>query len=152
MFPFINYCNIVWGATYPTYLNSILLIQKRYLRMISHSSIYAPSAPLFMQYSILPIVKLNTYQTCLFIHKYMNRFQDLPDTFLNFFIFTTNVHSYETRHSHNSLFLPFSRTSGHQTSLCFRGPSLWSDLSVALRSIPSPLTFKRRLKDHLVFS
>ena len=59
IFPHINYCNIVWASTYPTYLTKLLIIQKRFLRMISHSNRYEPSAPLFVKYSLLPIETKN---------------------------------------------------------------------------------------------
>ena len=73
LFPYINYCNIVWAATYPTYLKSLHLIQKRFLRLISHSSRYTPSLPLFSKYQLLTIDKLNVYHTCLFIHKFVTK-------------------------------------------------------------------------------
>ena len=40
IFPHINYCNIVLAATYLIYLTKLLIIQKRFLRMISHSNGY----------------------------------------------------------------------------------------------------------------
>ena len=33
IYPYINYCNIVWAATHPSHLNRLLLIQ-RFLGMI----------------------------------------------------------------------------------------------------------------------
>ncbi len=97
LFPHLNYCNIVWAATYPTYLKKLLLLQKRFLRLISHSTRYAPSAPLFVKYQLLSVDKMNTYLTCLFIHKFIYRKQDLPITFHKFFIPITDIHSHQTR-------------------------------------------------------
>lgn len=148
LFPYINYCNIVWAATYPTYLKKLFILQKRFLRMISHSSRYAPSAPIFSKYQLLPIDKVNVFQTCLFLHKFIYRKQDL--TFNNFFISTSDVHTYQTRLCNSSLFLPFSRTSSHQFNISFRGPKLWNKLSLSLRSMPSYFLFKMQLKALLV--
>ena len=152
LYPYMNYCNLVWAATFPTYLNKPLIIQKKFLRMISHSHRYAPSEPLFRKYCILPIDKVNIYQTHLFIHKFINKKEDLPDTFQNFFIFTTDVHSHETRYSIFGLFLPSIRTKSHQFNIRFRGPRLWSDLSLPLRSISTLPVFKKTLKEHLVLT
>lgn len=43
IYPYLTYCVIVWGASYSSYLNQKLLIQKRFLRMISDSTNKAPS-------------------------------------------------------------------------------------------------------------
>ena len=150
LYPYFNYCNLVWAATFPTFLKKPLIIPKKFLRMISHSHRLAPSEPLFRRYSILPIDKLNIYQTHLFIHKFINKKEDLPDTFHNFFTFTTDIHSHVTRHSTYNLFLPPTRTNRHQFNLSFRGPRLWSDLSLPLRSIQSQPVFKKTIKEHLV--
>lgn len=76
LFPFMNYCNVVWGATSPTYLAKIVKIQKKFLRMISYSSKYAPSAPLFLRYKILSIEKVNVYLSCIFIHKFIHKINE----------------------------------------------------------------------------
>ncbi len=85
IYPYLNYCGIVWAATYLSYLNKLLMIQKRFLKTIFHANRFATSAPLFRKYSLLPIDKLNDSQTCLFIFKFLNCKQDLPVTFHNFF-------------------------------------------------------------------
>ena len=45
--PYITYCNIVWGNCGLTKTNSILLLQKRALRLITNSHYFANSEPLF---------------------------------------------------------------------------------------------------------
>ena len=67
--PYLNFCNLVWAASYANQLKKLCIIQKRFLRFISHSNRYAPSAPLFIKKNILPIHKLNIYQICLFIQQ-----------------------------------------------------------------------------------
>ncbi len=152
LFPFINYCNIVWAATYPTYLKKLIVIQKKYLRFISHSNRYAPSAPLYNKFKVLPIDKVNIYQTCLLMHKFIYRKQDLPDSFQSLFTPISHVHSFQTRHSNNNLLLPYTRTTRHQFNISFRGPKLWSDLSPSLRSMSSYSAFKKHLKRLLLLA
>lgn len=54
IFPLINYYSIVCAATYPSCLpTSLLVIQKRFFRMISHSNRQGPFAPLFRNDSLL---------------------------------------------------------------------------------------------------
>ncbi len=116
-FPF-SYINIVWAATYPTYLNKLLIIRNRFLRMIFQSTRHEPSAPLFRKYSIWPIHKLNIFRSGLYMHKFIKNKQDLPETFHNFFILSSYNHSYQTRHR-NDLHLPLCRTSSHQFNISF---------------------------------
>ncbi len=144
LFPYINYCNIVWAATYPAHINKLLIIQKRFLRMISQSTRHELSAPLFRKYSIWSIHKLSVFHSDLFTHKFINNKQDLPETFHNFYILSSHIHSYQTRHS-NGLHLLFCRTSSHQFNISFRGPKVWNDLPLFLR-LTSQSSFKRLLK------
>lgn len=99
----------------------------------------------FMNYSIIPIHKFNIYQTCLFIHKFIYRNQDLPDTSI---IFSSDVHSFRTRHSKNyNLYLATTHTSHHQFNISYRGRMLWNGWPPPLRSISSFSLFKKQLKN-----
>ena len=46
IYPYINYCNIIWSSTYVTSLNRIWLLQKRIVRVMTNSDYCAHSAPL----------------------------------------------------------------------------------------------------------
>ena len=35
IFPHVNYCNIIWGNTYASYMAKIYLLQKRAVRIIT---------------------------------------------------------------------------------------------------------------------
>ncbi len=82
-------------------------------------------------------------------HKFINDKQDLPETY-NFFILSSHIHLYQTRHS-NDRHLPFCQTSSHQFNISFRGPKVWNDPSL-LRLTSSRSSFKRLLKDDLLSS
>ena len=34
-YPYFQYCIIVWGSTYPTNLNRLILLQKRIVRIVN---------------------------------------------------------------------------------------------------------------------
>ena len=38
IYPYLNYCNIIWGSTYPTRLLSIFKIQKKIVRIMTFSN------------------------------------------------------------------------------------------------------------------
>ena len=47
IYPYLQYETIVWGSTYKTTLNRLVVLQKRIIRVITKSCFDAPSAPLF---------------------------------------------------------------------------------------------------------
>ena len=46
IYPYLNYCNIVWSTTYVTNLRRILILQKRIVRVLTNSSFLAHTASL----------------------------------------------------------------------------------------------------------
>ena len=47
IYPYLNYCNIIWGSTYPTRLHSIYKIQKKIVRIMTFSNDTEETRPLF---------------------------------------------------------------------------------------------------------
>ena len=68
--PHITYCNIVWGNSNQSKLNSILILQKKALRICTHSNYLAHTNPIFHELNILKLHDIHTYQTsiCMFKH------------------------------------------------------------------------------------
>lgn len=145
IYPHILYCNIVWGATCQTYLNKILLIQKKFLRIMSNSNRSSSSAPLFIKYNILTIFNVNIYCINIFMYKYVNMINIMPRAFNNFFMYSSDVHAYSTRRC-KDFYLPFCRTTANQSTLKYRGPSLWNHLDPTLKTKTTLNSFKRELK------
>ena len=79
----LSYCATIWGISSKHNLNRILLLQKRALRLITHSHYLQPSAPLFSQMSILPIHSIVSLQTGVFMHNcYSDRLSSSIITFI----------------------------------------------------------------------
>ena len=47
-FPYFIYCNHVWGSTYQTNLNNVVLVQKKLIRIITCSPLRAHTEPLML--------------------------------------------------------------------------------------------------------
>ena len=65
--PHLSYCNHIWGNTFKSHLKQLHILQKKSVRIITKSSFYSASAPLFKSLLILPIydlVTLNTLYSC----------------------------------------------------------------------------------------
>lgn len=61
----LSYCIDSWGWTYTTYLEPLRKLQKRSIKIITHSSHDHPSAPLFHKLQILPIDSLRQQKTAI---------------------------------------------------------------------------------------
>ena len=54
VYPYMQYCILVWGSTYPSNLNRIVLLQKRLIRIVYKASYDAHTQPFFKEHGILP--------------------------------------------------------------------------------------------------
>ena len=123
--PYITYCNIVWGNCGLTKTNSILLLQKRALRLITNSHYFANSEPLFYKLKSLKVNDIHTFQTAIFMHKYT--YNQLPISFNDLFTPNSNIHNYPTRRS-SDYHLQNPRIILAQKSIKHHGPDVWNSL------------------------
>ena len=84
LLPYLNYGNIVRGNCCKTKLDSILLLQKKAVRICSHSSFLEHADPLFNKLKVLKIHDINEMQTAIFMFKHAKNV--LPSNFANFFL------------------------------------------------------------------
>lgn len=90
--PFLVYEIIVWGNTYETTLNHLLILQERALHIITSLKSDEHSNPIFKTLNILKISDLVSQNIAIFMYKY--HYQLLPLVFQNFFDALTSIHSY----------------------------------------------------------
>ena len=139
IFPHLNYCNIIWGNTYTSYMDKIYLLQKRAIRIITKSEYLAPSRPLFVKMHILPIFQLIQLNIRIFMFKFQNGLlPEIPN--LNF-ITNSDIHSYSTRQK-NDLHLFKVRTTNAQNSFYVNSIKEWNYLSNDVKESKTPSRFK----------
>ena len=63
--PYLSYCSEVWGRTYKTNLNGLLVKQKNFLRIIGKLSRYDHATPKF---NILKLFDLFEYKAACFMY------------------------------------------------------------------------------------
>lgn len=63
----LNYCLVTWGHTYRTYLEPVIILQKRAIRFITNSDYTAHTLPLFRSLNIMPFTILIDYRTALMV-------------------------------------------------------------------------------------
>src|SRR6218665_431025 len=83
IFPYFSYCNIIWGSNYKTYLQNLITVQKRAIRLICNLPRYSSSKASFCKLNLLTLENINRYQILLFMFRYHHNL--LPKSFAIFF-------------------------------------------------------------------
>ena len=98
LLPYLTYCCITWGFTYQTYINKIFTIQKKEIRIITHSPFQCHSSPLFKKTNNLNIFQIIEYYARIFMLQKLN--STVPNVFQQNIFLSYSYHTYET---HNNL-------------------------------------------------
>ena len=86
VYPYLLYCNLVWGGCVQAHINDLLLIQKKIVRLITNQHYLAHTNPLFYRTRILKVSD---------IHLYLLGIEAYKQNYNSNFNYTT--HRYNTR-------------------------------------------------------
>jgi hypothetical protein len=70
VYPYMQYCILVWGSTYPSNLYRIVLLQKRIIRIVDKSAYDAHTEPIFRKLKIFPFDKIYSFHLGKFMYLY----------------------------------------------------------------------------------
>ena len=147
VYPYINYATEVWGNAAESHLSSIVKLQKRALRIITHSPRLEHTAPLFVKLNILRIEEVHFYKVALSMFKVYHRMT--PKVFSDLFVRNVEIHNYETRQM-NQFHIPFARTNYMQDAISIKGGMIWNKLDQKVNFDVSYLSFKIALKRYII--
>ena len=137
----------VWAATY-TYLNKLRKLQNKAIRTITKSNIKNRITPQYRHLGILKLNDLYIYEIAKFMCQYVHNM--LPSQFNNYFSFTHNIHSHETRNSTSkAMTLTCYSTNRNQNSIKYKGVKIWNSIPSHLKSF-SFQKFKHEYKKFLL--
>ena len=146
VYPYLQYCIVVWGSTYPSNLDRIRLLQKRIIRVINKDLFNAHTDPIFSELKILKFDKIYFYHLGITMYRSHNNL--LPRRFVNVFLKVNQVHNYNTRSS-KLYYLPYCRTNIRKFSAFYQGPKLFNTLMNVFPITSSFPFFKANLKEYL---
>ena len=138
VYPYLTYCNLVWGRTYVSHLRPIEVLQKRCLRIMNNSAYRDHTKPLFFSNKLLQLDDIYKFRLGTYMYK--------NPLFLNSF---SREHSHNTR-ARESLRPQFQRLTVCQHSVSFQGPKLWNEIPLEIRDVEKTTIFKRLLKEHFI--
>ena len=92
--PYLQYCSIIWASTYSSHLQPLFRLQKKALRIITHSPPRAHTYSLFNKFKILSISNIYKYQVTCFVFLHMRKL--LPSPLSSLFVLNSDCHQYLT--------------------------------------------------------
>ena len=108
IYPYLNYCNIAWANSTDYYMTRLFKLQKRAIRVVSNTSFYAHTRPLFLDLKILNLNNVNIYNISIFMYL-CGKNKKIPLRISMQFHLNTSIHKYFTRNSTN-VHIPMIRT------------------------------------------
>src|SRR5271170_6699147 len=123
IYPYLVYCNIIWGTANKTVLDKLFLLQKRAIRICAGASFRSPTSPLFVCLKKLKLHDINKLQTLLFVFKFKNNM--LPNCCMHYAVIS------DVERTHNTRNVPYLKklrcaTDIRKKSISVHGPSLWN--------------------------
>ena len=142
IYPYLTYGVELWGCAAQTYLNPIVALQKRALRVVAGVAPTAHTGDEFGRLCIMRFYKLYDYHILLLMFKAFHT-QLLGGIQTRF---KTNVNICNTRQSNLNLVVTRRSTKIQNNRPSVSGPYVWNSLNSIMKELPSFEIFKSRLK------
>ena len=147
IYPYLIYCNRVWGCACTTHVKPLVTLQKKAIRIISGVKPKTHTDPLFKQMNLLKCEDIHKYLIGKLMYKVYNgeliMFQAL-------FKKNSDFHSYHTRqmdHYH----IPSVRTKLAKSSFYYNGVVIWNNIYIiGIVDEVSEFVFSRTLKKRIM--
>ena len=125
IYPYMCYCNHVWGNTYVTYLEKLFLMQKKIVRIIHGVRPRTGTKPLFEDAKLSDVFQINKFLIGKFMYTVYN--SNTLDIFKSMFLCNSSIHSHNTRQS-DHYHIPLVKRDFSKACLRYRGVVMWNDI------------------------
>ena len=144
IYPYLIYCNHIWGNTYKTTLSKLQILQNKAIRIITGSPHRTNNEALYKHNCMLNLNKINTYLVGKFMYDVYHCI--VPDIFKDMFVYNNMIHYHDTRIS-GHLHLPTTSSNSSQNSIRYHCAIIWNRiLTAAINPDSSEVSFKIMLK------
>ena len=148
IYPYLQYCNHVWGNTHVTYLQKLHILQKRIVRIIAGVKPREHTAPIFKELKILSIFDINIYVISKFMYEVYHH--EALNVFILMFKANADVHDHNTRQA-NHYHLPLPKKMIGKSNISYRGALIWNKImSCKIRTNFSKAIFCGDMKKVLI--
>ena len=149
VYPYLNYCNLIWGSAYASTLIPLVILQKKCIRLICNADFLAHTNPLFKSTKLLKLNQIHEINCAIFLYKCFNY-----KTYYNFkmtMITNSQIHHYNTRRR-DDLRTPFQRLQLGVNSFITTGIKIWNVIPIKIKHANSIFYFKSKMKNMLINS
>ena len=147
--PFLQYSIIIWGQTFTSYLEPLVLLQKKIVRAIAHQHLLSHTLSIIQSFKLLQLYDILRMKLLCFVYEAINKLN--PYCFHGFFLLNSEFHEYFTRHTRRSNRGDVFRN--HKNSFQYglksirnMGTKTWNDLSEILKNSTSNFLSKKAQK------
>ena len=142
----LNYGNVIWGNAQKKYLNQIIVLQKKAIRIVNNATYNAHTNPLFLQSNVLPLSGIHFLQVSEIMHQL--NVEMLPQNLSNCFLQHTHTHPHNLR-SNNAYRIPRAVNEISHRSLFIEGHTTWNQLPNEIKLL-NKHQFRTKVK-HICF-
>ena len=142
----LNYCNVIWSNTFPSYLLKLESLQKKVIRAMSWAAVNTPTHPLFRCHGLLRLTEFNLFHNACLMFEVIN---GLNPRLTGLLPICHPQHQHRTRNKH---LITVKQRRLHCTgmSVACKGPQIWNRLDEDLKKLCSLSAFKKNLKAYLL--
>ena len=147
IFPYLIYCVEIWGNAANIYLDPLIKLQKKIIRVITFSQYLAHTNDLFVQLQILPFKKLVIHRIGLQMFK--NNLGYIPKAVESLFITNSDIHKYNTRNK-DKMRSAYGKHEFMYSNFRFVGIHIWNYILDHLGVNVTLPKFKKTFKTHIL--
>ena len=133
-------------------MRPLFLLQKRPMRIITHSNRTTLTTPLFSRLQILKLHDIYKLEipVAKLMHKAHNNALNICSALTNNYTPLDNIHSHNTRRKHQKNYF-MTRVSSKQAQKClqYNGPKIWNKIPLQLKEM-NFCKFKKKFKRKLI--
>ena len=146
VFPYFIYCNEIWGNACQAYVDPLIKLQKKIVRIMTFSSHDAHTEPLFKTLHVLKFKKLVIQRIALMMFKFSIR--ELPIPVLQLFSRNSEIHNYNTR-GNKLLRTKIGSSEATYANFSFHAVYIWNIIS---KEIPTDVSYScfKHLSKHFI--
>ena len=143
IYPYLQYCNVVWGMATKSSTNSLVLLQKRVIRLITNVNFYEHTNPLFKNLGILKFNDIYVLECLKLIYEqiHINNSLNIQQA--------SDLHCRATRNRY--LLRPvFPRTETQKRFVTYFGCVKWNELPTTIQDCNNKVSFKINAKKLII--
>ena len=140
--PHLDYCNTIWGGALKNIINSVYMLQKKAIRIITLSDYSAHTKHLFKQENILPLKELISMNELKLAHRIW--YSNAPDFIREDF----KVRNLPSLRNKLHFDFPLIKKDSIIRLPLYRIPKAWNAASIEIKQITNKNTFTKNTKKH----